>query len=102
MLVCAGLCVFNASLQFAPVLVLVFTDDELFDTAGRGALDGEGVGEVIISSGLRARRLASRGESGEGELRRGDDERGEEVCGVYSACTCGENALNILRSWWRL
>jgi len=41
-----------------------------------------GVGLDISRSGSRAGKFASRGESGEGELRSGDEERGEETCGV--------------------
>jgi hypothetical protein len=33
-------------------------------------------------SGSRAGRFASRGESGDGELLSGEEERGEETCGV--------------------
>ena len=40
-----------------------------------------GVGLDIISSGSRAGTFASRGESGEGVFRSGEEERGDGTCG---------------------
>lgn len=39
-----------------------------------------GVGLDIISSGSRASRFASRGESGDGELRKGEEDSGDGTC----------------------
>jgi hypothetical protein len=48
---------------------------------GLGFVFDAGVGLDIISSGSRAGRLTSRGESGDGELRSGEEERGDGTCG---------------------
>jgi len=52
-----------------------------FDCAGR--VFDAGVGLDIISSASRLGRFPSRGESGEGVFRSGEEERGDETCGVY-------------------
>jgi hypothetical protein len=54
-------------------------DDE--DVVERVALFDAGVGLDIISSGSRTGRLASRGESGDGELRSGEEDNGDGTCG---------------------
>jgi hypothetical protein len=46
-----------------------------------GLIFDAGVGLDIISSGSRAGRFASRAESGDGELRSGEEERGDGTCG---------------------
>jgi hypothetical protein len=51
-----------------------------FDCGFRlGSVFDAGVGLDIMLSGSRAGRFASRGESGDGELRIGDEESGDET-----------------------
>ena len=49
---------------------------------GLGIVFDTGVGLDIMLSGSRAGRFASRGESGDGELRSGEEDSGDETCGV--------------------
>lgn len=66
------------SLQFGSL----FSFDEDVDVDARVDLVFDaGVGVDIISSGSRAGTFASRGESGEGVFRSGEEERGDGTCG---------------------